>query len=640
MKDIEKEHDGQSEIKSIIIRIAVSTALLAAAVIVDKLIAPPILVLLAVYLVPYLVIGLDVLFEAFVNIIHGKLFDEAFLMSTATVGAFCIAFIPGGKPEFIEGVLVMLLFKIGELFEELAEDKSRRSIASLMNIRPDTARIMQNGEVITVSPDAVKVGDILIVRPGERIALDGTVLEGASSIDTVALTGESVPRSAEVGDTVISGCVNLSGVLYISVAKEYGDSTVARILELVENSAEVKSKSESFITKFAKYYTPAVVISAVVLALLPPLISGNFTADFVVWLRRALTFLIVSCPCALVISVPLAFFMGIGGASGHGVLIKGSSYVEALAKTELVAFDKTGTLTCGSFEVTAIHPYECTAEALLQMAAHAEKHSTHPIALSLRRAYGKECDKCEMSDIKEFAGEGVSAKISGDAVLVGNERLMARFGVGYTKTPDIVGTTVHVAVNEEYKGCIEISDRIKPDSSEAVKKLHAIGVQRVIMLTGDHAEAAEKVAIRLGIAEYRSELMPEDKVNVIKGFIEERKASRKKRGTLVFVGDGINDAPVLSCADVGIAMGAFGSDAAMEAADVVLMDDKPSKLVKAIRICKKTVKIAKENIILALIIKATVLGLAVFGIAPMWLAVFADVGVTLLAVMNSFRAMR
>lgn len=625
----------EKENRIILGRIILTAVLLAAVKVADVLTALPIWAYLVLYLIPYLLISYDILKEAGENIIHGRVFDETFLMVIATVGAFAIGFIPGAEPEFTEGVLVMLLFRVGELFEDIAEGNSRRSVAELMNIRPDSACVERDGETVAVSPESVAIGEIILVKPGERIPLDGVIVEGISSLDTVALTGESVPKEVTVDDSVVSGCINQSGVLRIKVTKEYAESTVSKILELVENASECKSKSENFIDKFARIYTPIVVISAVAVALLPPIISGDFAGNIAVWLHRALTFLVISCPCALVISVPLTFFGGIGGASRHGILIKGSNYIETLAKAGTVVFDKTGTLTHGVFRVTAVHPENCDENKLLHLAAHVERYSTHPIALSLRQAYGNEADGCDVTNVREISGEGIEATVNGKNISVGNEKLMNRINAKWHECT-VSGTIVHVAVDGEYAGHIVISDKVKDDSKAAVEELRRIGVDTTVMLTGDRYDVAKFTADTLALDGFYAELMPADKVEKVKLLLEEKKASK----TLLFVGDGINDAPVLAYADAGVAMGALGSDAAIEAADVVLMDDKPSGIAKAIKISRKTLRIAKENIIFALSVKVIVLLLALFGLAPMWLAVFADVGVTVLAVINAVRAMR
>ncbi len=627
---MEKEH------KIKLIRIFSSVLLLAAAIVAEHIFMPDRMLLrLMMYLPAYLVAGYDVLIEAVEGIFHGEVFGEEFLMCIATVGALVIGFLPGADPEFMEAVLVMMLFQIGELFEDIAEDKSRRAISGLMDIRPDFANVERDGEIVRVMPDEVAVGDIIVVLPGERIPMDGIIIEGQSALDTVALTGESQPRDVDEEDGVFSGCVNLSGVLRIRVTKLFGESTATKILELVENAGERKSKSESFITKFARYYTPTVVIAALLISFVPPLFSGDFSGQFAIWLARALTFLVVSCPCALVISVPLTFFGGIGGASRRGILIKGGNYLEALAKIGTVVFDKTGTLTQGVFAVSAVHPNDIAPEQLLHLAAHVERFSTHPIALSLRQAYGHETDDCQVSDVTEIAGQGVTAKVNGLQVSVGNQRLMESLGAEW-KPCHHVGTIIHVAIDGKYAGHIVISDVVKPDSAQAVHDLEAAGVSHIVMLTGDRREVAEKIANDLSIKKYHAELLPADKVDKVESLL----AAKNKNELLAFVGDGINDAPVLARADVGIAMGAMGSDAAVEAADVVIMDDKPSRLVDAIRIARQTLSIARQNIVFALTVKLAVLILAALGLAPMWLAVFADVGVTVIAVLNAMRTLK
>lgn len=579
---------------------------------------------LAAFLVPYAIVGWDVLWGALRNIFRGQVFDENFLMALATVGAFCIG-------EYPEGVLVMLLYQVGELFQDFAVDRSRRSIASLMDIRPDWANVEQENELVQVDPEEVSVGQIIVVKPGERIPLDGVVTEGSSTLDTAALTGESLPRAVEAGDEVISGCVNQSGLLRVQVTKPYGESTVARILELVENSSARKARYENFITRFARWYTPIVVIAAAVLGLVPPLFMGNWSE----WINRALIFLVVSCPCALVISVPLSFFGGIGGASRQGILVKGGNYLEALAHVDTVVFDKTGTLTRGVFHVTAVHPRHVTSEELLEAAALAESYSDHPIARSLREAYGKPLDNSRLSSVEELSGRGVCAQIDGKKVCVGNHKLMAESGSECHRCHRI-GTLVHVSIDGQYAGHIVISDEIKEDAPETIAALRQLGVKKSVMLTGDAKEVGEDTARRLGLEEVYAELLPADKVERVEALLAEK--SPKSR--LAFVGDGINDAPVLSRSDVGIAMGAMGSSAAIEAADIVLMDDKPSKIPTAIRIARKTLRIVRQNIVFALGIKGIVLVLGALGLANMWIAVFADVGVSVIAILNAMRALR
>ncbi len=605
--------------KRIVIRILVAAVLVAIAMIVPL---EGIWRLLA-FLLPYAVVGWDVLWRAVRNILRGQVFDENFLMALATVGAFCIG-------EYPEGVLVMLLYQVGELFQDLAVGRSRKSIASLMDIRPDWANIEKDGKLIQVSPEEVKVGEIITVKAGERIPLDGVVTEGTSLLDTAALTGESLPRSVAPGDEVISGCVNESGLLRIQVSSEYGESTVARVLELVENSSARKAQYENFITRFARWYTPVVVIAAVLLAVIPPLFVGNWSE----WLNRALIFLVVSCPCALVISVPLSFFGGIGGASRKGILVKGGNFLEALAHVETVVFDKTGTLTRGVFHVTAVHPRNTTSEQLLEMAALAENYSDHPIARSLREACEGELDAGRISKVEELSGRGIRAIIDGKTVCVGNQKLMAESGSECHKCHR-VGTLVHVSIDGEYAGHIVISDEVKEDAAQTIESLKELGVKKTVMLTGDAKEVGEDTARRLGLEEVYTELLPAGKVEQVEVLLEKK----SEKGRLVFVGDGINDAPVLSRSDVGIAMGAMGSAAAIEAADIVLMDDKPSKIPLAIQIARKTLRIVRQNIVFALGVKGIVLVLGALGLANMWLAVFADVGVSVLAILNAMRAL-
>ncbi|MBQ3846452.1 MAG: cadmium-translocating P-type ATPase [Bacteroidales bacterium] len=614
--------------KEQIIKIAVATVLLIIAVLIEKNTSLKTWQLLLVYLVPYLVVGFETLKEAVEGLLEGEPLNEDFLMSIATIGALGIGFLPGAETQFPEAVFVMLFFQVGEMFEGIAEGRSKKSIEHLMDIRPDTASVERDGVVITVNPEEVEIGEIIVIRPGEKVPVDGKVVEGSSTLDTVALTGESVPRSIHEGDEILSGCVNLSGVLRVEVTKEFTQSTASKILELVTEASESKSKSENFITKFARVYTPIVVIAAVLLAAIPPL----FGASFSTWLYRALMFLVVSCPCALVISVPLAFFGGLGGASRKGILIKGSNFMDTLAKTRTVVFDKTGTLTEGVFEVTAVHPevLDKFEDNLLHLAAHVERYSTHPIAAALRNAYPAENDGCEVSEVEEIAGKGVKAKVNGSVVAVGNSSLMDMIGAAWHPCHHS-GTIVHVAVDGIYAGHIVISDRIKADSAEAIKALRDAGVEKTVMLTGDMEEVGKAVAEELGLSEYHAQLLPAEKVAEVEKLLGE--------GTLAFVGDGINDAPVLARADVGIAMGALGSDAAIEAADVVLMDDKPSKIATAINIARRTIRIAKENIWFAIGVKILVLILASLGLATMWMAVFADVGVTVLAVLNSMRTL-
>ena len=624
----------EKETKFDLYKIILSAIFLVIAVIIEKNCNLPLWGNLLVYLVPYLIAGYEVLKEAVESIIHGEFFDEDFLMCIATLGALAIGFLPDAKPEFAEAVFVMLFFQVGELFEEIAEGNSKKSISSLMDIRPDYAYIEQNGKVKKVSPENVNIGDIIVISPGQKVPMDGVIIEGKTSLNTVAITGESVPRDVNIGDNIISGCVNGSGTVRAKVTKTFSESTVSKIIDLVENAADHKSKSENFITKFSKIYTPIVVLLAVVLAIVPPVFSGDFVNIFSIWLARALTFLVVSCPCALVISVPLSFFGGIGGASKNGILIKGSNYIEALSKIKTIVFDKTGTLTEGVFEVVAIHPELFDEDKLLHLAAHVERYSTHPIAISLKNAYGNEDDECKITDVEEIAGNGIKAKVNDDIVCVGNHKLMESLGIKW-KACEHVGTIVHVAINGEYFGHIVISDKIKNDSENAVRKIKECGI-KTVMLTGDHKDVAKDVAKKLNLDDFYAELLPQDKVSELESII-----SRKEKGSNVaFVGDGINDAPVIARADIGIAMGAMGSDAAIEAADVVLMEDKTSKIAEAIKIAKRTLRIAKENIIFAIMVKVIVLILAALGLAPMWLAVFADVGVTVIAVLNAMRTLK
>lgn len=625
----------ENENKKSLARILTSAGLLIIVWLIDKNTSLPMWGRLLMYLVPYITAGGDILLDAGRNILHGNIFNEDFLMSLATIGALCIGFLPNTQPEFPEAVFVMLFFKVGELFEEIAEGSSRKSISQLMDIRPDSANVERNSRVITVNPEDVSVGEIVIIKPGEKVPMDGLVIEGISSLNTVALTGESAPRDIAPDDLVLSGCVNLSGMLRVRVTKVFGESTASRILNLVEHAGENKSKSENFIAKFAKYYTPVVVISAIILAFIPPLVSGDFSGNFAAWLNRALTFLVISCPCALVISVPLTFFGGIGGASKNGILIKGSNYMDVLSKTDIVVFDKTGTLTKGVFAVTAVHPDHCDKDRLLHLAAHVERYSNHPIALSLRQAYPHEADGCKVNEVKEVAGQGIRALVNNDLVCVGNTKMMDSIGARWLPCEKI-GTILHVSINGIYAGHIVISDEIKGDAKDAIRSLKDAGVTKTVMLTGDRKEVGESVAKELGLDEYYAELLPADKVKKVEQLLGRRKPGR----TLAFAGDGINDAPVLARADVGIAMGAAGSDAAIEAADVVLMDDKPSKIALAVRISKNTIRIAGQNIAFALAVKIIVLILAGVGLASMWLAVFADVGVTVLAVLNAMRALR
>ena len=618
-----EEEEGHGRLAKII----VATVLLIGAVIIEKYTAWETWQYLLLYLIPYLVVGWDTLKEAAEGLLHGEALSEDFLMSVATVGALCIGFLPGAETQFPEAVFVMLFFQLGEWFEEKAEGNSRKSIAHLMDIRPDSAHVERAGNLVTVKPEEVRVGEIIVIQPGEKVPMDGIVMDGRSSLDTVALTGESVPRSISEGDEILSGCVNKTGVLRVRTTKAFGESTAAKILDLVENAAQNKSRSESFITRFAKVYTPIVVALAVLVAVVPGVITGEWAT----WIYRGLLFLVVSCPCALVISVPLTFFGGLGGASKKGILIKGSNLMDKLSKLQTVVFDKTGTLTEGVFEVTAVHPEVIADKELLHLAAHVERHSTHPIAMALRDAYPNEQDDCTVTDIQETAGHGIVATVNGQKVAVGNSKLMETIGAAWRPCHH-EGTLIHVAIDGVYAGHIVISDRIKADSAPALAALHAVGVRKTVMLTGDQESVAASVAKQLGVSEFHAGLLPAQKVEQVERLLPE--------GTLAFVGDGINDAPVLTRADIGIAMGALGSDAAIEAADVVLMDDKPSKIAAAVRIARRTLRIAKENIAFAIGIKVLVLLLAVLGLATMWMAVFADVGVTVLAVLNAMRALR
>ena len=631
-------HHHENGLKQQIIKLAVTVVLLVAAVIIEKRCDMATWQLLLIYLIPYLLIGFDTLKEAAEGLAHGEAFNEHFLMSIATIGALCIGFLPGAETQFPEAVFVMLFFQIGELFESYAEGKSRESIAHLMDIRPDVANVERNGRIENVSPEAVEVGEIILVRPGEKVPLDGIIIEGNTALNTVALTGESLPSDVAEGDEVISGCVNLSGVIKVRTTKSFGESTVSKIINLVENATENKSKSETFISKFAHVYTPVVVFASIALALLPPLFSGDFNGTFATWLYRALMFLVVSCPCALVISVPLTFFGGIGGASRKGILVKGSNYMDVLAKVGTVVFDKTGTLTHGQFSVTAVHPEQCDERHLLHLAAHVEHYSTHPIGAALRDAFPDEAtDGCKLSEVEEIAGLGIRAKVESWTVCVGNTKMMDAIGAKWHDCHH-VGTIIHVAIDGEYAGHIVINDKVKDDSAEAIAELKSLGVTRIVMLTGDRKEVGENVAQKLGLSEYHAELLPADKVSYIDELLNSQPSTLNSQ--LAFVGDGINDAPVLARADVGIAMGGLGSDAAIEAADVVLMDDKPSKVALAIKIARRTLRIAKQNVWFAIGVKVVVLVLATFGIATMWMAVFADVGVTVLAVLNAMRALR
>lgn len=614
--------------------ILAASLLLAVAAWVEHALALPTWQLLLVYLVPYLLVGALTLREAAEGIAHGRVFNEDFLMAVATIGALAIGFMPGADTEFAEAVFVMLFFQVGELFEGYAEGRSRDSIAHLVEVRPDTAHVERRGAVETVAPDEVAVGETIVVSPGERVPLDGVILSGQASLNTVALTGESMPRDVGEGDEIVSGCINLSGVLRVRTIRSFGESTVSRIIHLVESANEQKSRSESFISRFARVYTPIVVISAVMLAVVPPLFLGGM-AVFAQWLHRALIFLVVSCPCALVISVPLTFFGGLGGASRRGILIKGSNYMDTLARLHTVVFDKTGTLTYGEFSVVAVHPEKCDERELLHLAAHVEHYSTHPIAAALREAFPSEAtDGCRVEAVEELSGRGIRARVDGRVVCVGNAKMMGDLGVEWHDC-HLVGTIIHVAIDGRYAGHIVINDRIKADSPRAVADLKALGVGHTVMLTGDREAVAADVARQTGIDEYHAQLLPIDKVS----HVERLLAAAPRGATLAFVGDGINDAPVLKRADVGIAMGALGSDAAIEAADVVLMDDSPAKIATAVRISRRTIAIAHQNVWFAIGVKVAILALATVGLGTMWMAVFADVGVTVLAVLNAMRAL-
>lgn len=617
--------------------LVITALLLVAAVLIEKNCGLETWQLLLVYLVPYLVVGRETLGEAWEGIMRGDVFNEHFLMSVATIGALCVGFMPGAETEFPEAVFVMLFFQVGELFEGYAEGKSRDSIKHLMEIRPDVANVMRGGELLAVSPEEVKPGEEIVVKPGEKVPLDGTIIEGTSALNTVALTGESLPRDIGEGDDVMSGCVNLSGVIHVRVTKSFGESTVSKIIRLVESADERKSKSESFITRFARVYTPIVVIGALLLAVLPPLFTaGSFMDTFPTWLERALVFLVVSCPCALVISVPLTFFGGLGGASRKGILVKGSSYMDTLAKIGTVVFDKTGTLTHGGFAVTAVHPDDFNERELLHLAAHVEHFSTHPIGEALRAAFPNEAtDGCRITDVEEIAGHGIKALVEGREVCVGNTKMMDKVGAQWHDCHH-VGTIIHVAVDGKYAGHIVINDKVKEDSASAISELRRQGVERTVMLSGDCEAVAKNVAEQVGVDEWHAELLPADKVEYVRRMIDHEAQGK----SLAFVGDGINDAPVLKLADVGIAMGGLGSDAAIEAADVVLMDDKPTKVATAIRIARRTIGIAHQNVWFAIGVKVAVLALATVGLGTMWMAVFADVGVTVLAVFNAMRALR
>ncbi len=628
------EHGGM---KNRITVICLTALLLAGAVFIEKNCDLPTWQMLLVYLVPYLLIGHGTLKEALEGIFKGDMLNEDFLMSIATIGALCIGFLPGAETEFPEAVFVMLFFQVGELFEGYAEGRSRDSISHLMNIRPDYANVERDGIVKSVSPEEVTIGETIVVKPGEKVPLDGQVIEGTSSLNTIALTGESMPREVTVGEDIASGCINLSGVLRVRTSKTFGESTVSKIIRLVESADKNKSRSESFITKFARVYTPIVVATALLLAFIPPFFaSTGYLESFSVWLHRALIFLVVSCPCALVISVPLTFFGGLGGASRKGILIKGSNYMDTLANLATVVFDKTGTLTKGVFAVEAVHPDHFDANEILHLAAHVEHYSTHPIGAALREAFPNEAtDGCHVTDVEEIAGRGVKARIGGRLVAVGNFKMMEDIGAEWHNCHR-TGTIVHVAVDGVYAGHVVINDVVKEDSAEAISKLRGLGISRTVMLTGDRKEVGNKVAEELGIDECHAELLPADKVDCMEHLI----ADKPEGKTLAFVGDGINDAPVLKRADVGIAMGGLGSDAAIEAADVVLMDDHPSKIATAVEIARRTIAIAKQNVWFAIGVKVVILLLATVGLGTMWMAVFADVGVTVLAVLNAMRALK
>lgn len=630
------EH-GEGGLRGKLLLIAATVFLLIGAVIVEHNTSLATWQLLLVYLVPYLLIGHDTLGEALEGIAKGDMFNEDFLMSVATIGALCIGFLPGAETQFPEAVFVMLFFQVGELFEGYAEGRSRESISHLMDIRPDVANVERNGTVESVKPEDVRVGETIVVRPGEKIPLDGIIVEGATSLNTIALTGESCPRDVEEKDEVVSGCINLTGVIRVKTTKTFGESTVSKIIRLVESADENKSRSESFITRFAHVYTPIVVFAALALAFIPPFFSADgYATAFSTWLYRALIFLVVSCPCALVISVPLSFFGGIGAASRRGILIKGSGYMDTLANLGTVVFDKTGTLTHGEFAVEAVHPSDFDEHELLHLAAHVEHFTTHPIGAALRNAFPSEAiDGCKIEEVEEIAGRGIRAKVSGRTVCVGNGKMMEDIGLE-AHNCHLAGTIIHVAVDGKYAGHIVINDKIKEDSAEAIASLKRLGVEKTVMLTGDREAVGKDVAERLGLDEYHAELLPADKVAHVERLIREKAEGK----SLAFVGDGINDAPVLKRADVGIAMGALGSDAAIEAADVVLMDDKPSKISTAIGIAHRTIHIARENVVFAIGVKVAVLLLATVGLGNMWMAVFADVGVTVLAVLNAMRTLR
>lgn len=635
----EHHHDehGEGGLRGKLLLIAATVFLLIGAVIVEHNTSLATWQLLLVYLVPYLLIGHDTLGEALEGIAKGDMFNEDFLMSVATIGALCIGFLPGAETQFPEAVFVMLFFQVGELFEGYAEGRSRESISHLMDIRPDVANVERNGTVESIKPEEVSVGETIVVRPGEKIPLDGIIVEGTTSLNTIALTGESCPREVEEKDEVVSGCINLTGVIRVKTTKTFGESTVSKIIRLVESADENKSRSESFITRFAHVYTPIVVFAALALAFIPPFFSADgYATAFSTWLYRALIFLVVSCPCALVISVPLSFFGGIGAASRRGILIKGSGYMDTLANLGTVVFDKTGTLTHGEFVVEAVHPSDFDEHELLHLAAHVEHFTTHPIGAALRNAFPSEAiDGCKIEEVEEITGRGIRAKVSGRTVCVGNGKMMEDIGLE-AHNCHLAGTIIHVAVDGKYAGHIVINDKIKEDSAEAITSLKRLGVEKTVMLTGDREAVGKDVAERLGLDEYHAELLPADKVAHVERLIREKAEGK----SLAFVGDGINDAPVLKRADVGIAMGALGSDAAIEAADVVLMDDKPSKISTAIDIARRTIHIARENVVFAIGVKVAVLLIATVGLGNMWMAVFADVGVTVLAVLNAMRTLR
>ena len=640
----EEHHHHEEGGRRQLLTIVAAAVLLGAAMMLEHSVELPAWQLLMVYLVPYLLVGHSTLREAAEGIARGDAFSEHLLMAVATLGAMVIGFLPGAEPQFAEAVFVMLFFQVGELFEGYAEGQSRRSIAHLMDLRPDSALVERDGTTVAVSPDDVAVGETIVVAPGQRVPLDGIVIEGTTQLDTVALTGESRPRSATVGTEVLSGCVCLSGVIRIQTTRTFRQSTASRVIDLVEHAADHKSHSETFIRRFARIYTPVVVVAALLLALVPTLwalLSGTAPALGVLatWGYRALLFLVVSCPCALVISVPLTFFGGIGGASRHGILVKGANYIDQLARLRTVVFDKTGTLTEGRFEVSAVHPDECPADRLLHLAAHVERHSTHPIAAALRAAFPDEdTDGCQVTDVAEHAGSGVEATVGGQRVAVGNERMMQRVGALCTDCPhEHHGTVVHVAIDGRYAGHIVVGDHVKADSAEAVGALRRQGIDRIVMLTGDRADEAREVARQLGIADVHAGLLPADKVALLEQLLTQ---GRRRRDTLAFVGDGINDAPVLARADVGVAMGAMGSEAAIEAADVVVMDDQPSRVATAVAISRRTIAIARQNVVFAIAVKVAVLLLATLGMATMAMAVFADVGVTVIAVLNAMRTLR